>query len=52
MIFQIDTMMIDRSSTLEESDLGKFCFLVNGAICGFCETRQEAESLYGSFIST
>lgn len=47
MVFPIDTTMITRSSTLEQSDIGKWCFYINGALVGFCRTRQQAECLYG-----
>ena len=47
MIFPIDTMMIERSSRLEPADIGKWCFYVNGGLCGFCRTRRDAEVLFG-----
>jgi len=47
MVFPIDTSMIESSSVLQDSDIGKWCFYVNGGLCGFCRTRQEAEALYG-----
>ena len=46
MIFQIDTTMIERSSTLEERDIGKWCFLVDGTYQGFYRSRREAEKAY------
>jgi len=46
MIFQIDTMMIERSSTLEDRDIGRWCFLVEGNYKGFYRYRREAEKAY------
>ena len=43
MIFKITKAELLTHSTLERSDLGKWCYLVNGAICGFKRTRAEAE---------
>lgn len=50
MVFPIDTEMVERSSTLEDSDIGKWCFYINGALCGFCRTRRDAEDLYGQAL--
>jgi hypothetical protein len=42
-VFQITEDELRRFGTLEPEDLGKWCYLVNGAICGFKMTRVEAE---------
>jgi hypothetical protein len=43
MVFQITEDDLRRWGTLEPEDLGKWCYLVNGALCGFKSTRAEAE---------
>ena len=43
MVFKITKAVLRTHSTLDRSDLGKWCYLVNGAICGFKKTRAEAE---------
>ncbi|HLO87808.1 MAG TPA: hypothetical protein VK203_22760 [Nostocaceae cyanobacterium] len=45
-IFQITQEIFDRSSTFEETDIGKWCWLNQGCIEGFCNTREEAETRY------
>ena len=40
-IFQLTAEDIERSSTLEESDLGLWCFIINGCIQGFARSREE-----------
>ena len=50
MIFQIDTTMIERSSTLEPRDIGTWCFLVDGTYQGFYRSRREAERAYGHVV--
>lgn len=42
-IFQVSAEDIERSSTLEAEDLGKWCFTMNGCVMGFFDTRDEAE---------
>lgn len=42
-IFQLEQDDIDRSSTLEQSDLGKWCYVVQGYIQGFFDTQDEAK---------
>ena len=51
MIFQLDYESIDRSSTLTSEDIGKWCFIIGGAVCGFYSTRQEANKAL-SYINT
>jgi hypothetical protein len=34
-----------RSSTLERQDIGKWVFMVNGAMHGFCNTKAEAQQM-------
>jgi len=50
MVFPIDTSTIEISSTLTDRDKGLWCFYINGALCGFCRTRREAEALYGQAV--
>ena len=44
-VFQIAQEDIERSSTLDDEDLGKWCFIVRGCFFGFFPTREEAERL-------
>ena len=44
-IFQLTAEDIERSSTLEASDLGLWCFTINGCIFGFARTREAAVKL-------
>ncbi|MHC5755432.1 MAG: hypothetical protein ACYTXF_33285 [Nostoc sp.] len=41
-VFQITQADIDRSSTLEAEDLGKWCYIVQGAMQGFFSTEEAA----------
>jgi hypothetical protein len=54
-IFQLTQADIDRSSTLDADDVGKWCFLVRGCLFGFFPTREEAlaklESVKGFNLS-
>jgi hypothetical protein len=47
MIFEISEDDVERSSTLEPEDIGKWCFCVRGTFQGFCDTREKAEALKG-----
>lgn len=40
--FQITQDDVDRSSTLDVADIGKWCYLVNGCYQGFHETQAKA----------
>ena len=51
MVFPIDTSMIEENSTLDSRDIGKWCFYINGTLCGFCYTRKEAEDLFGQVVA-
>ena len=51
MVFPIDTSMIEGSNKLKDSDIGKWCFYINGSLFGFCDTRKEAEALFGQAIT-
>lgn len=44
-IFQIAQEDIDRSSTLDQEDLGKWVYIMNGCIMGFAESRDELEDM-------
>ena len=44
MVFQIAEDDLQRWQTLGEEDLGKWCYMVCGALCGFKQTREEAET--------
>ena len=46
MVFQVSQDDVDRSSTLDQDDLGKWCFVLNATIQGFCSTQSEALALY------
>jgi hypothetical protein len=41
-VFQLTREDIDRSSTLEESDIGLWCYVLHGCIEGFHKTKQSA----------
>ena len=43
-IFQLTAEDVERSSTLEPADIGKWCYLNNGGIEGFFATKEEAET--------
>jgi len=47
-IFQLTEEDVERSSTLEPEDIGKWCYLINGCIMGFHNTKEEAEKGYSS----
>ena len=47
MIFQLDSESIDRSSTLTSEDIGKWCFIIDGTVCGFYSTWAEANEAWG-----
>ncbi len=42
-IFQITEFDIERNSTLEDSDLGKWCFLNKGCYEGFYNSKQKLQ---------
>lgn len=44
-VFQLTEEQVERSSTLEVSDVGKWCFVLKGCIQGFKDTAEEAEQL-------
>jgi len=44
-IYQLTEDDLGRSSTLEDCDLGKWVWVMNGCICGFTDTREEAEDM-------
>lgn len=44
-IYQLTQEDVDRSSTLDPSDVGKWVWVMNGCICGFTDTREEAEDM-------
>lgn len=48
MIVQITLEDVERSSTLEPEDIGKWCVVIAGTFQGFCDTRAEAEALKGA----
>lgn len=43
-IYQLTEEDVERSSTLEPTDIGKWCFLVCGCHQGFFDSRDELES--------
>lgn len=42
-IVQITDADVQRSSTLEAEDVGRWCFVLNEALVGFYASREEAE---------
>ena len=42
-MFQITEEDVERSSSLDKNDIGKWCFIIAGTYQGFCNTREEAE---------
>jgi hypothetical protein len=46
MIFQITKEELRRFGTLEKGDLGRWCYLINGAICGFHTNKKTAETTF------
>ena len=42
-VVQLTAEDIERSSTLEPQDQGKWCFIVSGALLGFFVERADAE---------
>jgi hypothetical protein len=44
MAFQVTEEDVERSSSLESSDIGKWCYLVQGRWHGFFNTQEEAEA--------
>ena len=42
-VFQLSQYDIDRSSTLEQSDLGTWCYCISGCIEGFHDSKHDAE---------
>lgn len=47
MIQRIDTLRVQNSTNLQESDIGKYYFMINGSMVGFCDSYEEAETLLG-----
>ena len=43
-LVQLTEEDVRRSSTLDPEDAGKWCFIVQGCIMGFFDTREEAET--------
>ncbi len=46
-IVQITAGDVERSSTLEVDDIGKWCLVVQGCFLGFYDTRAEAQVARG-----
>jgi len=42
-VVQLTAEDIERSSTLEPQDQGKWCFIVSGTLLGFFDRRADAE---------
>lgn len=45
MIFQITQDMVDRSSTMEQSDVGRWAYMISGCY-QFFDTEEEARESY------
>jgi hypothetical protein len=45
-IFQIEQDMVMRSETLEEQDIGKWCWIKNGYFEGWATSKEQAEERY------
>lgn len=41
-IYQLAQEDVLRSSTLDDCDIGKWVWVMDGCICGFTDTREEA----------
>ena len=42
-IYQLSSEDVARSSTLEESDIGKWVFVMKGCLMGFFDTLEECQ---------
>ena len=49
-IIQINQQDVERSNSLENKDIGKWCILMNGCYNGFWDTREEAEYCFHSYF--
>lgn len=43
-LVQLTEEDVKHSSTLDPEDAGKWCFIVQGCLMGFFDTREEAET--------
>ena len=41
-VFQVNHHDVVDVPTLKSSDVGKWCFIIEGCLMGFCNTRAEA----------
>jgi hypothetical protein len=44
-VFQVTEADVERSTTLEADDVGRWVFLCAGTLQGFCESRDECEQI-------
>lgn len=44
-IVKISEEDVERSSTLEPEDIGKFCLVINGTFQGFWESKPDQETI-------
>lgn len=42
-VYQLSSEDVARSSTLEEGDVGKWVFLIQGCLMGFYDTLEECQ---------
>ena len=45
-VYQLTAEEASRFGSLSKEDIGKWVFLVQGTIHGFCETREDALTMY------
>lgn len=50
-VVQLTAEDIERSSTLEPQDQGKWCFIVNGTLLGFFVERADAERRVAQLVA-
>lgn len=50
-VFQLTEEDVVRSSTLDPEDVGKWCFLMNGCIMGFFDSREECADRVANLLA-
>lgn len=49
-VFQLTRDDLERYGTLDESDLGLWCYVLQGCICGFHASEQEAKDFLATVM--
>jgi hypothetical protein len=49
-VFQLTEDDVERSSTLDEDDIGKWCYLVNGCYFGFLDNKEDAQERLNAIL--